>query len=247
VTPRPGAKRAPSEPPETPRPGVRVVQPASWPIALRAPREENARPEDIEHTPARAASQRFMRGASLPPLVSLPSAGIPRPPVVPRVDIDEPDLIETLQLPLGAPETAVDAGVIPRSPIEARVRFTMDSRELAKRYRHEDGIELRLETRTVQAMQRRLGQRFAHRTVSTAEEAREAELHGALLSELFARLLDAVWTDITPSELGYWAMVVTTRGGEEKRVWPFGRVLRFIASGGEDDLVAFFKKLREPA
>ncbi len=151
MTPRSPGTRSAREPsrPSTPRPGARMVQPAPWPTALRAPREERVRPEDIEHTPARAASQRFMRGASLPPLVSLPSAGIPRPPVVPRVDIDEPDLIETLQLPLGAPETAVDAGVIPRTPLEARVRFTMEARELARRYRHEDGIELRLEARAI--------------------------------------------------------------------------------------------------
>jgi hypothetical protein len=120
----------------------------------------------------------------------------------------------------------------------------MEARELARRYRREDGIELRLETRALQAMQRRLAQVFVRRVVSTPEEAREAELHGALLSELLARLVDAEWVDVAPTELGYWAMVVPTKGGEGgKRVWPFGRVLRFIA-GGDDDLVAFFKKLR---
>jgi hypothetical protein len=89
---------------------------------------------------------------------------------------------------------------------------------------------------------------FVRRVVSTPEEAREAELHGALLSELLARLVDAEWVDVAPTELGYWAMVVPSKRGEGgdggKRVWPFGRVLRFIA-GGDDDLVAFFKKLRE--
>jgi hypothetical protein len=29
-------------------------------------------------------------------------------------------------------------------------------------------------------------------------------------------------------------------------VKPFGRVLRFIATGGEEDLVGFFRGLREP-
>jgi hypothetical protein len=95
-------------------------------------------------------------------------------------------------------------------------------------------------------MQRFLVERFKTRTLTTPEEAREAELHGAVLSELLARLLDAEWSDITPSELGYWAMVIPARGaGSAKRVWPFGRVLRLIASGGEDDLVAFFRKLRD--
>ncbi|MGO8998940.1 MAG: hypothetical protein ACLQVI_36910 [Polyangiaceae bacterium] len=258
VTPRsPGtvppaaAPRPPSEPPVTPRPmSARAVQPAPWPTARRAPREERARPEDIEHTPSRAVSQKFMRGASMPPLASVPPGGIPRPPVVPRVDIDEPELIETLPLPRGASDAAIDAGVVPRSPLEARIRFTMDARELARRYRHEDGIELRLELRAISVMQNYLTRRFDRHVVSTPEEAREAELHGALLSELLARLLDAEWTDISPSELGYWAMTTPSRGvGDKaatgKRVWPFGRVLRFIASGGEDDLVMFFKKLRE--
>ncbi len=229
---------------------ARAVQPAPWPTARRAPREERARPEDIEHTPSRAVSQKFMRGASMPPLASVPPGGIPRPPVVPRVDIDEPELIETLPLPRGASDAAIDAGVVPRSPLEARIRFTMDARELARRYRHEDGIELRLELRAISVMQNYLTRRFDRHVVSTPEEAREAELHGALLSELLARLLDAEWTDISPSELGYWAMTTPSRGvGDKaatgKRVWPFGRVLRFIASGGEDDLVMFFKKLRE--
>jgi hypothetical protein len=181
----------------------------------------------------------------MPPSRSEPPLRIPRAPVVPRVDIDEADLIETLSLPRGASEANFDATAFPRSPLDARIRFTMDSRELARRYRHDDGVELRLESRTLVAMQRRLAQGFAGRSVSTPEEAREAELHGALLSELFARLLDAEWIDVAPSELGYWAMTVPAKAGGAKRVWPFGRVLRFIASGGEDDLVDFFKKLRE--
>jgi hypothetical protein len=121
----------------------------------------------------------------------------------------------------------------------------MDSRELGRQYRREEGIELRLEARSIVAVQRRLAQQFAGRTVSSAEDAREAELHGALMSELLARLLDAEWADIAPTDFGYWAMVVPLKGGGAKRVWPFGRVLRFIAGGGEDDLIGFFRRLRE--
>jgi len=242
----------PSELPPATRPSARIVQSAvSWPSQLRAPREENVRPEEIEHTPVapRTLSQRFMRGASMPPLASEPprQSPMPRAHVIPRVDIDEPDLVETLPLPRGASEANIDTHVIPRSAIEARIRFTIDSRELARRYRHDGGTELRLDNRAISVMQRHLGERFPSRVVSSAEEAREAELHGALLSELLARLLDAEWIDIAPTELGYWAMSIPTRDGAGKRVWPFGRVLRFIASGGEDDLVAFFRKLRELA
>ena len=181
----------------------------------------------------------------MPPVASEPPTAIPRPPVVPRVDIDEAELIETIPLPRGTSDASIEPHVIPRTPIEARIRFSMDARELARRYRREQGIELRLEPRAVAIMQRHLAQRFAGRVVSTQEDAREAELHGALLSELIARLLDAEWADIAPTELGYWAMVLPLKGGGAKRVWPFGRVLRYIAGGGEDDLVAFFRKLRE--
>ena len=247
-TPSPPA-RPPSDPPTVPRPSARVVQPAQWPSALRAPREEIMRPEEIERTPSRGPSPRYMRGASLPPLASEPPLAIPRAPVVPRVDIDEAELLETIPLPRGATDLAVDSTALPRTPLEARSRFTNETRELARRYRREDGVELRLELRTISAVQRHLLHRFPSRAVKTTEDAREAELHGALLSEVLIRLLDAEWADIAPSELGYWAMVVPLRGGGAKRVWPFGRVLRFIAGGsngsGEDDLVAFFRRLRE--
>ncbi|HEY2510837.1 MAG TPA: hypothetical protein VGI39_08275, partial [Polyangiaceae bacterium] len=243
--PRPG-----SEPPSAPRPSPRVVQPEGWPISLRAPREEVVRPEEIEHTPAAprttSSQSRFMRGASLPPARSEPTpTSIPRAPVVPRVDIDEAELVETLALPRGV-EANPDPGAVPRTPLEARARFTLESRELGRRYRREEGLELRLEPRALPLLQRRLTDHFPSRLVTTPEEAREAELHGAFLSELMARLLDAEWVDLSPSELGYWAMVIPAKGSSVgKRVWPFGRVLRFISSGGEDDLAAFFRKLRE--
>jgi hypothetical protein len=210
------------------------------------PREENVSPQDIERTPIVSAG-RYMRGASLPPLVTEPPAGpsVARPSVVPRVDIDEADLIEALPMPRGMNESMLASHVIPRTPIEARIRFTIDSRELARRYRRDHGVELRVETRAIAMLQRHLPQRFPSREVKTADEARDAELHGAVLSELLARLLNAEWIDVTPSELGYWAMLVHGRDGASKRVWPFGRVLRCIATGGDDDLLAFLKRLRE--
>ena len=185
-----------------------------------------------------------MRGASLPVDATEPALAIPRAPVVPRVDIDEAELIETMSPPRGASEAPVDPDAVPRTPLEARARFTVNARELARRYRR-DGVELRLESRALAAFQSHLARRFPSRTVSTPEDAREAHLHGALLSEILARLLDAEWVDIAPTELGYWAMRVPLKNGGLKRVWPFGRVLRFIATGGEDDLVAFFRRLRE--
>ena len=40
-------------------------------------------------------------------------------------------------------------------------------------------------------------------------------------------------------------MVVPTADGRGKRIWPFGRVLRFISSGGIEDLVGYYLKLRD--
>jgi hypothetical protein len=244
-TPRPGRlSQRPSASP-TAGPNARIL--TSWPARTKAPREENVLPQEIEHTPLGSrTSTRYMRGASMPPQASEPPTGArPRPSVVPRVDIDEPDLIEALPMPRGASESLVTPQTAPRTPLEARARFTLDARELGRRYRREHGIELRVDARTIAAMQRHLAQRFPTRTVATPDDAREAEMHGALLSELLARTFDGEWIDITPTELGYWAMLLNTRAAGPKRVWPFGRVLRFIASGGEDDLVTFFRKLRE--
>ena len=224
-----------------------MASPAPWPSKMPAPREQNIAPEEIEHTPAGSrVSTRYMRGASMPPMASDAPPRIPRAPVVPRVDIDEPELVETLALPRGAQDGAHDPNAIPTTPLEARVRFTLEARELARKYRHDHGVELRVDARTVTAMQRHIIEGFPSRLVRTADEARDAEMHGALLSELIARLLDGEWVDIAPTELGYWTMSVPGRDGTTmKRVWPFGRVLRCIASGGEDDLVGFFRHLRE--
>jgi hypothetical protein len=224
-----------------------MVQPTSWPSKMPAPREANIAPHEVEHTPVGTrVSTRYMRGASMPPLANEPaSPAVPRGPVVPRVDIDEPELIEALSMPRGGVEGGPAPAGIPRTPLEARVRFTLDARDLARRYRREHGLELRVDPRTIVAIERHLVDHFPERVVKSQEEAREAELHGALLSELLARLVDAEWVDLTPTELGYWAMVVPTRSGEGKRVWPFGRVLRFVATGGEDDLVGYFRRLRE--
>jgi hypothetical protein len=255
-----------------------VAQAAPWPPSLRAPREDRVRPEDIEHTPAapRALdSSRAPRGHAVPPGTSEPPLRIPHAPVVPRVDIDQPDLLETLPLPRGAGEVALPPGAAPRTPLEARVRFTFDTRELARHYRRDEGLELRLEARVVGVLQRRLEQlsmerlrpprkrptsvrspRQPHvavaeplgaRPLLNAEEARLVDLHGAMLSELLARLRGAEWTDLTPVDRAEWTMGVPSRGGEARPVRPFGRVLEFLARGGEEDLVTLFRKLRDPA
>ena len=64
------------------------------------------------------------------------------------------------------------------------------------------------------------------------------------MDEAFARRLDADWLDISPNDLGYWAMIVPP----DTRVWPFGRVARLVAMGHKErDLVSYFLELKSRA
>jgi hypothetical protein len=129
---------------------------------------------------------------------------------------------------------------VPETVIDARVAFTWLSRELGREYRTRYKIELRTDIPGIEAMQRVLRERFASGAVKTHEEAFELRRHGAFLSEILARGLGAYWVDIAPSELGYWAMVVPVK----TRVWPFGRVLRFVTMGHKErDLVSYYLEL----
>jgi hypothetical protein len=242
------AGRRASSPPSTERgdKGDAEVRPSQWPATLPPPREEPYRPEHVDHTPSSPpVSRRFMKGASLPPYESEPPQRVAYAPIIPRVDVEDAELVETLTMPPRAQDEMARGAQMPQSPLEARVRCTLAARQLARHYRTELNIELRMNDEAVQTMQRHLRASFPSRTIRTLEEAREAQLHGALLSEVLARTLGAEWIDIAPTEFGYWAMVVPTSDGRGKRVWPFGRVLRFIATGGVEDLVGYYRKLRE--
>ena len=213
---------------------------------MPAPREEPYRPEHVDHTPASApGSRRFMKGASLPPFQSEPPSKAVKAPIVPRVDVEEDELVETLTLPPRATGEMMRGAQMPQSPLEARVRCTLAARQLARHYRVERGLELRLGQEAVELMERQLLARFPACVLRDVDEAREAQLHGALLSEIVARTLEGEWVDVAPTEFGYWAMVVPTADGRGKRIWPFGRVLRFISSGGIEDLVGYYLKLRD--
>jgi hypothetical protein len=90
-------------------------------------------------------------------------------------------------------------------------------------------------------MQRSLHERFADGQIRSHEDAHEIRRHGAFMSEILARQLGAYWVDIGPSELGYWAMIL----GSATRVFPFGRVLRFVQMGHKErDLVSYYLELQ---
>ena len=186
-----------------------------------------------------------MRGASLPPYrTENPAPLLPKAPLLPRLGGTGDELVEHLPLPPGIGAESMPADVLPKSVLEARVQFTMLARELGLDYRLKRGIDLRADVSGIEAMQSVLLETFPARLARNNDEAYELRRHGALLSEILARRLDAEWLDISPNDLGHWAMIVPP----DTRVWPFGRVARLVAMGHKErDLVAYFLELKSRA
>ncbi len=118
--------------------------------------------------------------------------------------------------------------------------MTRLSRDLARDYRLWYGKSLRCNVLAVDAMQQHLSHRFAGAPIADEKVAWELRRHGSLLSEILARALGGVWVDVGPSEPGFWAMIVPP----STRLWPIGRVYRFVALGNrERDLVSYYVDL----
>lgn len=191
------------------------------------------------------------RGASRPPYQSdappaAPMPEIPRAPAPPRgISAAHGEPAESLGLPPGLHGQAPPPrDAIPHNVVDARILFTHLSRDLGRDYRTRFRTELRTDVPSIEAMQRQLRERFPDGQVRTADDAFETRRHGAFLSEILARALGAYWVDIGPSELGYWAMIVPP----DTRVWPFGRVLRFVLMGHKErDLVSYYLELEARA
>ena len=183
-----------------------------------------------------------MHGASLPPFrLENPAPTLPKAPILPKLNGPADELAEHLALPAGLGTDAHASGTLPKSVLEARVAFTMLARELGLDYRLKRGIELRADVSGIEAMQAVLLETFPDHTIRTAEDAYELRRHGALLSEILARRLGAEWLDISPNELGYFAMIVPP----DTRVWPFGRVARLVEMGHKErDLVSYYFELQ---
>jgi hypothetical protein len=185
---------------------------------------------------------------TLPVAISQPPRGqgepeLERPRAVrgPRYN---PELIESLALPLGATESILGLNELPTTGAQARVAMTRLARDLARDYRLWYAKTLRCNVLAVEAMQQHLANRFAGAPIAEPVVAWELRRHGALLSEIIARALDGGWSDIAPSEPGYWAMVVPPA----TRTWPIGRVYRFVALGNsERDLVSYYLDLEARA
>ncbi len=188
-----------------------------------------------------SSAKPWMQGASMPPFRSdfPPPTALPGNPL-PRFEPRPPEVAETLSLPPGLHGQAAVGGGLPKSTIEARIAFTHLSRELGREYRQRTGKDLRTDLEGLELMQTTLRETFPDGVIRTQEEALFVRKHGAFLAELLARSLGAEWSDIAPTELGYWAMIVPPA----TRVWPFGRVLRFLSVGTKErDLVSYYLEL----
>ena len=158
----------------------------------------------------------------------------------PRFEPRPPELLEALSLPPGVHGQTTPETGLPRSAIEARIAFTHLSRELGREYRVRFARVLRTDLEGLELVQTTLRETFPDGVIRTSEESLFVRRHGAFLAELIARSLGAEWTDITPSDLGYWAMVVPPA----TRIWPFGRILRFLSVGTKErDLVSYYLEL----
>jgi hypothetical protein len=228
----------PMRPPlPTPMLGAALEPDSTEALARALEREKDIQRRSSRRPPTDVA----MPGASLPPYrLENPPPLLPKAPLLPRLGGAADELAEHLALPPGlGSEPRADA--LPKSVLEARVAFTLLARELGLDYRLKRGIELRADVSGIEAMQSVLLESFPEHVIRSAEDANELRRHGALLSEILARRLDAEWIDISPNELGYWSMIVPP----DTRVWPFGRVARLVEMGHKErDLVSYFFELQ---
>lgn len=238
----PGAQAASAIPPMRPPVPTPVLDADLPPEST----EEVARALERERSIRRASGgmrsvEIAMHGSSLPPYrLENPPPLLPKAPLLPKLGGAADELAEHLPLPPGlGNEPRLDS--LPKSVLEARVTFTLLARELGLDYRLKRGIELRADVSGIEAMQAVLLESFPDHVIRSADDAYELRRHGALLSEILARRLDAEWIDISPNELGYWSMIVPP----DTRVWPFGRVARLVEMGHrERDLVSYFFELQ---
>ncbi len=158
----------------------------------------------------------------------------------------EAEAVETLSLPPGMRDDPPPHDEAPRTPPAARLVCTYLARELGRELRMRYGIELRSDVEGLEMAQRYLCETLRDDRVRTPEDERDVMRHGAFLSELLARRMLARWADLESLDPGRWAMLVPSRLHPEEmcRVWPFRRVLRFVAQRHKErDLVSYYFQL----
>jgi len=225
----PGSDRA-SSTPRSPMPPMRPSQSS----------DPQVRPADPRGGPRRS----MPAGASMPPyrLETRSDTPLSWPP---SADV-EIERVEALALPPGLKAEPPPFDEVPRTPGAARLSFTYLARELARELRVRHGIELRSDLEGLETAQRYLREALSDGRVRSPEEEREVMRVAALLAELLSRHLGARWVDLESPEPGKWSMLVPCRSGAAQvlRIWPIGRVLRFVAMGHKErDLVSYYLEL----
>lgn len=153
---------------------------------------------------------------------------------------------ERIALPVGMHDEPPPHDEPPRSPPAARLVCTYLTRELGRELRMRHNVELRTDVDGLEIAQRYLREGVSGERARSSEEQREMMRHGAFIAELLARRLGARWIDLESPDPGHWAMLVPSRMKPDAvcRVWPFGRVLRFIAQKHKErDLVSYYLQL----
>jgi hypothetical protein len=229
-----GTSPAP-EPPAAPL----VAQPIE---VLSAPADPPLLPTPMPSPPAGEGPRRTtspVRPLQLPSFAAQPA--VPR--AAGRARSVRPEIVETMPLPPGADDAMLTVGARPVDALQTRIAMTRLARDIGRDYRLWYGTTLKTDLLAIDAMQRHLRRRF-HGDPADEASARQLEKelmrHGALLSEILARMLGADWVDVSSEHPGQWAMLVQP----DVRVWPIGRVYRFYRQGHrESDLVAFYLDL----
>jgi hypothetical protein len=240
ATPEPRPRRDPTPQPRS-RDATRSSRPAS-PL----------RPAETLALATRTSDKAPTHASSVP-------APTPTPALASAPRLVDAERLETLSLPAGLqgmPIPALDEP--PRAPPAARLAFTFLARELGRELRLRHGVELETNVDGLEIAQRYLRERLADGRVRSREDERELMRNGAFLSELLARRLGAFWVDLESTDSARWTMLVPAAppvqgmvqasldGGppEPTRVWPFARVLRFVAMGHKErDLVSYYLEL----
>jgi hypothetical protein len=236
--PRPSSDRARSLGPEDPT--EIIPAPSEWAHHYETNGEDThvAPPVFVEPLPRepRIPIDRGHQTSPPPPMSARPPIVVPAQAPVRYV----PEDVEALSLPAGLSDRHLAEGVAARNGNEVRIVSTRFSRLLGREYREKYDVHLRTDAQAVEWMQRHLVMRWGETGLNGPEAMWDVRRHGALLSEILARTLGAEWVDVSPSEIGYWAMFVPPR----TRTWPFGRVYRFLTLGHrEKDLVSYYLDL----
>jgi hypothetical protein len=189
-------------------------------------------------TPSAAIVLRAPSLPSLDRLGGIVSSALDRPA---RANRYVPEIVESLALPEGTHDSDLGRYDLPTTPQQARIAMTRLARDLARDYRLRHGKVLRCDVLAIETMQQRL-LRLASASIHDREVGWQLRRHGALLSEIFARVLGGEWVDISNKEAAYWMM----RVGPDVRTRPIGCVFQFVSAGSRAaDLVGHFMELKK--